>query len=377
MKITTQNLYQRQTTLPEIGKVGQQKLQEAKVLVVGCGGLGSVASVYLAASGIGRIHLIDHDVVSVSNLPRQVFFTIENVGQSKVEVLAQHIRSITPFVKLTYSNIALSKLNVFDAFTDFDIILDCTDSLPIKYLINDACVILDKILVYGSLYKFDGYVASFNVMDKKGERSCNLRDAFPEIPKEHVPNCAEAGTLNSIVGIIGLLQANEVLKLVTQTGKPLINQLLIYNSLENSQFKMKLKNAHKSQAERQPNKAILAGSRSFSSIFKNETYTDSGCELQEHTLLISAKALKARFIKSREDMFIISVIENKNTNLPFAVDAKIPFSKFNPKTLNIVISKTYVMVCQRGISSYRAVKQFKSDYPKVKVLSLKEGISKF
>lgn len=364
MKIKVQNLYQRQTTLPEIGTLGQQKLRDAKIAIVGCGGLGSVAAVYLAASGIGHIHLIDYDDVSVSNLHRQVFFTTENIGQPKVEVLAKHINSISPFVKITHRKTALSKINVLDTFADFDIILDCTDSLPIKYLINDTCVLQDKILVYGSLYKFDGYVASFNVPNKKGECSCNLRDAFPEMPKDHIPNCAEAGTLNSIVGLIGLMQANEVLKLVTETGKPLINQLLIYNSLENSQFIMKLKNTHKSQAER---------SRSFSSIFKNEDYLAESCEVQDKTLLIDAETLKS-YDKAVK---IISVIENLETPLPFKVDFRIPLSKFNAKDIKIETGSTYIMVCHKGIASYTATKLLKELHPKVEVYSLKEGVDNY
>jgi sulfur-carrier protein adenylyltransferase/sulfurtransferase len=370
MKITPKNLYQRQTTLPEIGKEGQQKLREAKIVIVGCGGLGSVAAVYLAASGVGNMHLIDFDVVSVSNLHRQVFYTTESIGKPKVAVLVNHIKSVAPFVKLTHSSSALSKLNTLKAFADFDIILDCTDSLPIKYLINDACVLTDKILVYGSLYKFDGYVASFNVPDTNGERSCNLRDAFPEMPKEYIPNCAEAGTLNSIVGIIGLLQANEVLKLITQTGKPLINQLLIYNSLENTQFKMKLKPSHDCHSDG-------AKRRGISDIFKTETYTDIPCDLQDENLLISATDLKEQLLKSRENLCLISVIENQNMLLPFEVDAKIPLSKFKPKNLKIEHSKTYVMVCQIGITSYTATKTLKMEFSDLMVLSLQGGIEKY
>lgn len=240
-KITKQNLYKRQTTLKEIGNLGQEKLQQAKVLVVGCGGLGCVASVYLAASGIGNIYLIDFDLIDESNLHRQVFYKMDDIGKPKSEVLANYISKISPFVNVSFDTNAISKQTIFKKIKDYDIILDCTDNLPIKYLLNDVCVIKNKILVYGSLYKFDGYVATFNVL-KNDKRTCNLRDAFPKVPTKTVPNCSEVGTLNTIVGIIGLMQANEVLKLVTNTGNLLTNQILIYDSLENSQYKMKLKN---------------------------------------------------------------------------------------------------------------------------------------
>jgi sulfur-carrier protein adenylyltransferase/sulfurtransferase len=368
MNFKAANFYQRQTTLPEIGTEGQKRLGQAKVLVVGCGGLGAVSSVYLAGSGIGTLHVVDYDVVSVSNLHRQVFYKTADIGKAKAKVLAAHIKAINPFVNVSFSTEALSKANVKKIFADYDIVLDCTDSLPIKYLINDACVLTNKVLVYGSLYKFDGYVATFNALDEKGKRTANLRDAFPEMPQKYVPNCAEAGTLNSIVGLIGLLQANEVLKLVTQTGTPLTNQLLIYNSLNNSQFVMKLKPSSECHSDR-------AKRRGISDIFKTETYTDPGCTLQDENLLISAEALKTQLKKNSAKLYLISVIENPNTPLPFAVDAKIPLTQFNPKALKIDTDKTYVMVCQRGITSYTATKQLKEVYPKLKVLSLKEGIS--
>jgi len=201
MAINPQQYYKRQTTLPEIGTTGQQALNKAKVLVVGCGGLGSVAAVYLAASGIGKINLVDFDVISASNLHRQVFYKIADIGKTKAEVLAKHIKAINPFVKVSFTKEAIVKNNVKKIISEFDIVLGCTDNLPIKYLLNDACVLKEKILVYGSLYKFDGYVATFNALDDKGNRTANLRDVFPEMPKKYIPNCAEAGTLNSIVGI--------------------------------------------------------------------------------------------------------------------------------------------------------------------------------
>ena len=302
------DFYQRQTTLPEIGTAGQERLSKAKILVIGCGGLGSVAAVYLAGSGMGTLHLIDYDVVSVSNLHRQVFYKTSDIGQPKAQVLANHIKVINPFVNVSFSTQALSKTHVKKVFADYDIVLDCTDSLPIKYLINDACVLSHKVLVYGSLYKFDGYVATFNALDDQGNRTANLRDAFPEMPQKYVPNCAESGTLNSIVGLIGLMQANEVLKLVTKTGKPLTNQLLIYNSLENSQFKMKLKVSSKNPSE---------GLLKIADIFKTETYTELCCALTDEKLLINAKTLKTQLKNNKENLYLNSVIENPNTPLPF------------------------------------------------------------
>ena len=379
--ITKEELYIRQTTLHEIGKKGQQKLLETKVLVVGCGGLGNTAAVYLAASGIGFLHLVDFDKVSESNLHRQVFYKTKDIDKPKVEVLAAHIRSISPFVKVKISSTPLSKANALDLVSSVDYILDCTDSLPTKYLLNDACVLKNKPLIYGSLYKFDGYVASFNVKLSDEGFASNLRDAFPEMTKQQVPNCSEVGTLNTIVGMIGLMQANEVLKLVTGIGKPLINELLIYNSLDNSQFKMKLKSKAECHSEQK---------QSISEIFKKTSYFDPNCEVQDESLLISAKDLKAKLslrAKSR-GLNIISVIEDLNTTLPFEVNTKIPFSKLDDLLDHIEhvtssrverrnIDQEYIIICNRGISSYTTTKKIKEKYPDLNVLSLHGGITNY
>ena len=361
-KITKKQLYQRQITLPEFGDVAQEKLQESKVIVIGCGGLGNIVAVYLAASGIGRIHLVDFDLVDLSNLHRQVFFKVKDIGKSKSKVLARHIKKIAPFVHVSSGKKAIIKSNVAEAINDYDIVLDCTDSLPIKYLINDACVLQDKILVYGSLYKFDGYVATFNTLGKDGHRSSNLRDAFPEIPENNIPNCSEAGTLNTIVGIIGLMQANEVIKVVSNLGFPLVNQLLIYNSLDNTQYKMKLKNTFTKEK--------------IQFIFEQENYIDINCRpnpKQDEELLITAEELKNK-IANHIDLKIISVIENRATKLPFNVDLKIPLSTFEIEKLEIEENREYVIVCNQGISSYIVVQRIKEAFPNLKVLNLKNGI---
>ncbi|MEZ4842303.1 MAG: HesA/MoeB/ThiF family protein, partial [Flavobacteriaceae bacterium] len=341
--IHPQLLFKRQTTLAEIGQKGQQRLLDASVVIIGCGGLGTVAAAYLAGSGIGSIHLVDFDVVDVSNLHRQVFYKTEDVGKPKVEVLASYVNNIAPFTKISFTNHPVSKQNIFEVIGKGDVVLDCTDSLPIKYLINDACVLKEKPLVYGSLYKFDGYVASFNIKNDD-EFSANLRDAFPEISQQAIPNCSEIGTLNTIVGIIGLMQANEVLKLVTEIGKPLQNELLIYNSLENSQYKIKLKKSFTKKV--------------IEKIFESENYIDASCEVQDRNLLITAEDLK-----KSNNYEIISVIEDVNAPLLFKATVKIPFSKFDINAIELNETHQYVVVCNRGITSYIATQQLKEKYP--------------
>jgi len=360
MKINQENLYKRQMILPEIGLTGQQQMSSSKIAIIGCGGLGSAAAVYLAASGVGHIHLIDYDKIDISNLHRQVFYGIDDIGKSKAKILANHILKISPFVQATFNDVPITKLTIDKELNDFPIVLDCTDSLATKYLLNDFCVISDKILVYGSLYKHDGYVASFNLPSKE-KRTANLRDAFPSIPDEHIPNCAEIGTLNTIVGIIALMQANEVIKIITKTGAPLINQILIYNIMENSQFAMKLKNGvTKEQIQK---------------IYGIEGYFDARCEIQEDDLLIMAKDLKKRMGDTK--LQILSVIDDIHTSLPIKVDYKIPLSKFDVTKLKLDENKELVVVCSRGISSYTVTKTIRQQFPKIQVFSLKNGLDNF
>jgi len=358
MSVTQKNLFKRQITLPEIGEVGQQKLQEAAVLVVGCGGLGSPVAVYLASSGVGKIHLVDFDTVDISNLHRQVFYSLDDVGKSKAAVLSEFIKKRAAFTEVSCTTKPITKENVFDLISEFDIVVDGTDSLPTKYLLNDACVLKNKPLVYGSLYKFDGYVASFNVLQKGGNYSANLRDAFPEMATD-VPNCSEVGTMNSIVGLIATQQVNEVLKLVTGIGKPLANELLIYNSLQNTQLKMSLK-------------ATVLKDK-IAKIFKLQTYFDAACTIQNLDWQISSEDLRVKLNDS--EIELIAVLPN--LKLPFNVHQTIPIHQFDADKFDVDYTKTYVMVCQRGFNSYKATKLLKEKYPELNVFNLTGGISSY
>lgn len=362
MKPSKQELFKRQTTLAEIGEDGQQKLQEAAVLVVGCGGLGSPIAVNLATSGIGKIHLVDFDTIDLSNLHRQVFYTVQDVGKPKAQVLAKVLQDRAPYTTVSYTNLPINKENVFDILQDYDIIVDGTDSLPTKYVINDACVLLKKPLVYGSLYKFDGYVASFNLKQEDGSFSANLRDAFPEMATD-IPNCEEAGTLNAIVGMIATMQVNEVLKLITKVGKPLVNELLVYNALQNTQLKMKL-HAKVSQSEIQ-------------SLFDSESYFDVSCQIQNDSWQISADELKKRLSEPAKAQKLALIAVLPNLELPFEVQQTIPINEFHPNAIAVDPSKTYVMVCQKGLNSYKATQMMREAYPYVDVLNLSGGIANY
>lgn len=362
MKPTKNQLFKRQITLSEIGEVGQEKLQKAAVLVIGCGGLGSPIAVYLASSGIGKLHLVDFDTVAFSNLHRQVFYNLKDIGKPKAKILRKFIKARAPFTKVDYTNKPITKENVFELIENADIIVDGTDSLPTKYLLNDACVIKNKPLVYGSLYKFDGYVATFNVLQKNGNYSANLRDAFPEMATD-IPNCEEAGTLNAIVGLVATQQVNEVLKLITRIGKPLTNELLIYNSLQNTQLKMKLKPTFLKDK--------------ITKLFKLQTYVDVACAGQNPDWQIAPKKLKEllSFQAESKNLEIIAVLEN--LKLPFKVNQTIHINTFDAEKIEVDFDKTYVMVCQRGFNSYKATEKLKKKYPDLKVLNLSGGISSY
>lgn len=351
-------LFKRQITLSEIGEEGQQKLQNTSVLVVGCGGLGSPIAVYLASSGLGKIHLVDFDTIDETNLHRQVFYALDDVGKPKAEVLSNFIKKRAPFTEVSFTNKPITKDNVFELISGVDIVVDGTDSLPTKYLLNDACVIKSKPLVYGSLYKFDGYVATFNVLQKEGNYSTNLRDAFPEIATD-IPNCSTTGTLNAIVGMIATAQVNEVLKLITGIGKPIINELLIYNALQNTQLKMKLKSVFTKDK--------------IAKLFKTQTYFDLACSSQNPDWQISPKALKEKI--GEQNLELIAVLPN--LKLPFKVDKTIPIQQFDATKIEVDYAKTYVMVCQRGFNSYRATEKMKKVYPELNVLNLTGGISSY
>ena len=351
-------LFKRQITLSEIGEEGQKKLQNTSVLVVGCGGLGSPIAVYLASSGLGKIHLVDFDTIDETNLHRQVFYALDDVGKPKAEVLSNFIKKRAPFTEVTFTNKPITKDNVFELISGVDIVVDGTDSLPTKYLLNDACVIKSKPLVYGSLYKFDGYVATFNVLQKEGNYSTNLRDAFPEIATD-IQNCSTTGTLNAIVGMIATAQVNEVLKLITGIGKPIINELLIYNALQNTQLKMKLKSVFTKDK--------------ITKLFDAQTYFDLACSSQNPDWQISTKALKKRI--GEQNLELIAVLPN--LKLPFKVDKTIPIQQFDATKIEVDYAKTYVMVCHRGFNSYRATEIMKKVYPELNVLNLTGGISSY
>ncbi|RMH70672.1 MAG: molybdopterin-synthase adenylyltransferase MoeB [Gemmatimonadetes bacterium] len=219
--------YSRHLLIPEVGLVGQQRLKAARVLVVGAGGLGCPALLYLAAAGVGTLGIVDFDVVDESNLQRQVLYTVADVGQPKAECAAKRLTALNPYVTVEVHRLYLTSENVLPILKSYDLVVDGTDNFPTRYLLNDAAVLLDKPLVYGSIYRFEGQVSVFNY------QNCpNYRDLYPEPPPpELVPNCAEGGVLGVLAGIIGSIQANEAIKIITGIGEPLAGRLFLFDAL--------------------------------------------------------------------------------------------------------------------------------------------------
>lgn len=247
--------YHRQMILKIFGETGQQKLLQAKVLVIGAGGLGCSALQYLAAAGVGIIGIVDDDVVALSNLHRQVLYTVTDIGLPKASQAAEKLRALNPEINVVVYNERLTTDNAIAIASDYDLVMDGTDNFASRYLINDACVLLNKPLVYGAVSQFEGQVAIFNV---GATNRINYRDLFPHPPQnDEVLNCAEAGVLGVLPGIIGAMQANEIIKLITGIGKPLIHRMVTYNVLNNQIFEVELVARNETRALIPPNVAAF------------------------------------------------------------------------------------------------------------------------
>ncbi len=228
--------YSRQIILPGFGTAAQQKLKNAKVLVIGCGGLGSPVLLYLAAAGVGQIGIVEFDTINITNLHRQILFDSHHVGKNKITEASEKLRAINPEIKLELFPDRLNSQNCLTIFKKYDLVVDCSDNFPTRYLVNDACEILNLPFIYAAIHQFEGQVAVFNY-----KNSTTYRDLFPTPPPpEMAPNCAESGILGSVAGIIGSLQANEALKIITGLGTPLVNQVLLVEVLEMQVRKLKI-----------------------------------------------------------------------------------------------------------------------------------------
>jgi adenylyltransferase/sulfurtransferase len=250
-----QERYHRQLILKGFGIEAQQRLADARVLVIGAGGLGCPIMQYLVAAGVGHIGIADHDRVSLSNLHRQILFGDEDLGQLKVEVIRRKMNLLNPEINIKIWPEAWTPQHCLDHFPDYDVVVDATDNFATRYLINDACVLMEKPLVFGAVSQYEGQAAVFNHLRSEGSRSVNYRDLFPVPPKsDEVLNCAEGGVLGMLPGIIGSMQAMEVIKLITGIGEPLADRLLVYDALS-QRFRDFDLSAHPDSANMTPSSA--------------------------------------------------------------------------------------------------------------------------
>ncbi|MBS1778362.1 MAG: HesA/MoeB/ThiF family protein [Bacteroidetes bacterium] len=230
--MTSEDLrYSCQMKLPGFGAGKQESLKNARVLIVGIGGLGCPAAQYLAASGIGNIILVDGDTISATNLHRQVLFNESEIGQKKALVAQKKLSAQNPHVQIKALDVRVDSDNISGLVADCDIVLDCTDNFDTKYLLNDACVLNNKPLIYGAIYQYEGQVSIFNASNDNGTRSANYRDVFPDVDSSQIPDCNDGGVIPTLAGMIGLMQANEAIKYITGIGETLVSKLAILDAL--------------------------------------------------------------------------------------------------------------------------------------------------
>lgn len=356
--------YQRQIILKEFGEAGQQKLLHAKVLVIGAGGLGCPVLQYLAAAGVGTIGIVDDDVVSITNLHRQVLYSTFDVGFSKAEKAKHSLTRLNPDININAFQERLTTQNAFDIINPYDIVIDGTDNFSSRYMINDACVLLNKPLVYGAVSQFEGQVAIFNYQDKSGHISVNYRHLFPEPPGDgEILNCAEAGVLGVLPAIIGAMQANETIKLITGIGKPLINSLLTYNALTNQVYEISLSSSNQTSTSAPQNKIE----------FEQMDYDWLCASSTSRQFEIDAAMFDQ--LRTANSVDIIDVREMGELPVPTGFEyLQIPLSQFR-ENIAVVKSKTVIVFCQSGKRSMQAAQLLFDTFGETKkIFSLHGGI---
>jgi adenylyltransferase/sulfurtransferase len=334
--------YSCQVALPGFGEEAQKRLQQAKVLVAGAGGLGCPALQYLAAAGVGTIGIADYDVVSVSNLHRQVLYNPADTGLKKAEVAAERLLKQNPGIKVIPHVLKLISDNVLDIMRPYDIVVDGTDNFETRYLLNDAAVLLGKPLVYGAIYQYEGQVAVWNLKNEDGSHSPNYRDLFPEVDASQIPNCAEGGVIPTLAGIIGCMQANEVIKYITQTGEVLKGKVLVFDAQTLQSRAIKIGEISKTKID-QLSPTIMVQTISAEELKKGNFELVDVRTVQERDLHdIGGKHIPLDEIEEHFDYF--------NNGLP------------------------KILYCSTGRRSAEAVKLIKQKYPDAQIYSLEDGI---
>ncbi|MFO7302890.1 MAG: molybdopterin-synthase adenylyltransferase MoeB [Acidobacteriota bacterium] len=340
--------YSRHLIMPEVGVEGQRKLKQARVLCIGAGGLGSPASLYLAAAGVGTLGLVDFDAVDFSNLQRQVLFGTDDVGRPKIKAAAERLKSLNPNIRIIGHETALSSKNALDLFRDYDIIIDGTDNFPTRYLTNDACVLLGKPNVYGSIFRFDGQISVFAT--KGGP--C-YRCLYPEPPPPGlVPSCAEGGVLGVLPGVVGTIQATEAIKLILGVGDPLIGRLLLFDALQMKFRTLKL--------QRDPNCPVCGDNPTVKELIDYEQFcgitpaTTADASGVSPDLEMSVVELKERLDKG--DIFLLDVREPREYEINrIEGSTLIPLGELPRRLDELPKDRDIAVQCKSGMRSAKAV----------------------
>jgi len=357
--------YSRHLIMPEVGMDGQLKLKQAKVLCIGTGGLGAPLGLYLAAAGVGRIGLVDFDSVDLTNLQRQILFGTDDIGRPKIEAATDRLRNLNPDIQIDRFETRLTSENALDILKNYDIVVDGTDNFPTRYLVNDACVILGKPNVYGSIFRFEGQITIFGAPGGP----C-YRCLYPEPPPPGlVPSCAEGGVLGVLPGIVGAIQAAETLKLIIGKGEPLIGRLLLFDALAMRFRELKLrKNPECPACGEHPTITKLIDYAEFCGVRGEETVNATQTTVPE----IAPRELKSRLDRG-DDLFILDVREPHEYQICNLGGQLIPLGELSRRVNELDSSREIVAHCRSGKRSAEAVEFLRSAGFR-KVLNLKGGI---
>ena len=356
--------YQKQILLKEFGEKSQRLLSESKVLIIGAGGLGCPVLQYLAAAGVGCIGIVDFDVVEISNLHRQILYTADDIGKSKAKIASEKIKALNPEIQLDVFKIKIDNQNAIEIISGYDLVVDGSDNFPTRYLVNDACVLLGKSLVYGSVFRFEGQVGVFNY--RQENIKTNYRDIYPNPPKpEEVADCNEAGVIGVLPGIIGTMQANEAIKIITGIGKTLSNRLVTYNALNNSFYEIEIKPDSESKKNLPKNKEEFLQ-------MNYEWYCNEKNSVHE----ISAEVFEKMILLDN-----VLVIDVRNENeLPKMAETNvlaIPLHLLKERVDEIDSDKTIVVFCQTGTRSKKAIEIIQQFVHHNNIYNLEGGIKKW
>jgi len=335
--------YSRHLVIPEVGEVGQQKLKSASVLIIGAGGLGSPLSLYLAAAGIGNIGIVDFDTVSLTNLQRQVIYDTADLGKPKAELAGKKILAINPGIKVKIYNTKLTSENAVEILRDYDIIADGTDNFSTRYLVNDACLILNKPNVYASILRFNGQVSLFNY----NNGPC-YRCVYPEPPAPgEIPSCEEGGVIGVLPGIIGTLQANEIIKIILGAGKTLSGRLLLFEGLTTSFRELKI---HK-------DKNCPSCSKQLTTLSDYDMLCGTNgnvlSNMSENKKEITVEELKKK-IENNEKFILVDVREPYETHISTIGGVLIPMKQLPYRIDELNKDDEIIVYCRTGNRSYYA-----------------------